>query len=71
MKKLQGLGKSLTKIEQKKIIGGGYGTQVQCNCYNRATGPETGTDATCTCPTSISSCCGEGFDSMNCGGCGL
>jgi hypothetical protein len=68
MKKLQGLGKSLSKVEQKKIIGGGYGQQVQCNCYVN-NDPEHGSDVTCTCPTSIATCCGTGFTGMNCPAC--
>lgn len=32
MKKLQNLGKVLSKAEQKRIVGGGYGTTIYCWC---------------------------------------
>jgi len=68
MKKIQNLGKILSKSDQRKIVGGYDGGKTrECNCYKDD--PGTGTDKTCGCDDSISTCCGSGYTHMNCGSC--
>ncbi|HEY6900861.1 MAG TPA: hypothetical protein VI233_09475 [Puia sp.] len=68
MKKLESLGKLLSKAEQKKIAGGYGGGDWHCNCYNNNQ-PEIGVDKDCACQSSIADCCGQGYTQMNCFGC--
>lgn len=61
----------LTRTQLKNVLGGGglvSTTSVDCYCYN-SSDPDNGKDVTCGCPTSIESCCGDGYDRMNCGAC--
>jgi hypothetical protein len=51
MRKLQNLGRSLSKIEQKRIIGGEYDDAGPCISDE----------------CSINSDCGSGYESKNCG----